>query len=79
MQWLFPKCPLFAPLLLLTVTMLFSVVGEGGARQSELVNWYLKEIEADIESMQELTSKKQLAEKIVERLVNHVRMFISPL
>lgn len=41
-------------------------------RQSDLVNWYLKEIEADIETMQELAAKKLLVEKIVERLVHHV-------
>ncbi len=46
--------------------------GEGGARQSQLVNWYLKEIEAELDSVEEVKSKKLLVEKIVERLVQRV-------
>lgn len=48
--------------------------GESGSRQSEVVNWYLKEVEADIETVQELAAKKILVEKIVERLVKHVSL-----
>lgn len=47
-------------------------LGEGGTRKSQLVNWYLKEIEADIDTVEELAAKKGLVEKIVERLVKHV-------
>ena len=45
---------------------------EGGVRQGELVNWYLKEIEGEIETLQELTDKKLLVEKVIDRLVHHV-------
>lgn len=46
--------------------------GGEGVRRSELVDWYLKEIEQDIETIEELTSKKILVEKIIERLMHHV-------
>lgn len=52
------------------------MLGDGGARQSQLINWYLKEIEADIETVEELTAKKLLVEKIVERLVHHVSVHV---
>lgn len=45
---------------------------EGGVRLEELVNWYLKEIEGEIETVQELTDKKLLVEKVIDRLVHHV-------
>ena len=43
-----------------------------GTRRSELVNWYLKEMESEIESEAELMERKVLAEKVVYRLVHHV-------
>ena len=46
--------------------------GEEGARQGELVNWYLGEIEGDIDSVEMLAEKKVLVEKVIERLVQHV-------
>ena len=45
---------------------------DSGVRRSDLVNWYLKEIEADIESEAELVDKEVLVEKVVYRLVHHV-------
>ena len=50
---------------------------EGGVRQGDLVNWYLKEIEGEIETVQELTDKKLLVEKVIDRLVHHVSHMIS--
>ena len=47
---------------------------EGGVRLEDLVNWYLKEVEAEIETVQELTDKKLLVEKVIDRLVNHVSL-----
>ena len=49
------------------------VEAAGWARQAELVNWYLSEIEEDIESVEMLAEKKLLVEKVIERLVQHVR------
>ena len=43
-----------------------------GVREGELVNWYLKEVADDIENVEELTEKKLLVEKVIERLVQHV-------
>ena len=36
------------------------------------MNWYLKEVEADIETIEELAEKKVLVEKVMDRLVQHV-------
>ena len=42
-------------------------------RQGQLVNWYLSEIEGDIDSVEMLAEKKVLVEKVIERLIHHVR------
>ena len=44
----------------------------GGMRRSEVINWYLKEIESDISSVGELADRKALVEKIIDRLMHHV-------
>ena len=44
-----------------------------GVRQGQLVNWYLSEIEGDIDSVEMLAEKKVLVEKVIERLIHHVR------
>lgn len=36
------------------------------------MNWYLKEIESEIDSEMELVNKKGLIEKVIHRLVNYV-------
>jgi len=41
-----------------------------GTRRSELVNWYLKEMESEIETEAELNERKILAEKVITRLTN---------
>ena len=47
--------------------------GDGsGLRQSQLVQWYLEEIESDIDSEAELLEKKTLVEKVIYRLIHHV-------
>ena len=52
--------------------MTVTCTGEEGARQSQLVNWYLGEIEGDIESVEMLAEKKVLVEKVIDRLIHHV-------
>lgn len=37
-----------------------------------MVNWYLKEIESEIDSEEELVNKKGLIEKVIHRLVHYV-------
>ena len=46
--------------------------GQGGARRSELVEWYLGEVEGEIESVEELSQRKRVVEKVIDRLVDHV-------
>jgi hypothetical protein len=59
--------------------LLFFFPEEGGVRQDELINWYLKEMESEIETVQELTDKKLLVEKVIDRLVHHVSHMTSKL
>lgn len=43
-------------------------------KKSAVVNWYLKEIEAEIDSEEELINKKGLVEKVIHRLVHYVSL-----
>lgn len=43
-----------------------------GIRKSDLIEWYLRMIEDQIESEEELVEKKELIEKVVDRLIYHV-------
>ena len=45
---------------------------EGGTRRGDLVNWYLHEMEGEIDSVEELAERKVLVEKVIDRLVQHV-------
>lgn len=45
---------------------------ESALKRSELVNWYLKEIESEIDSEEELINKKRIIEKVVHRLTHYV-------
>lgn len=44
---------------------------EGGTRRGDLVNWYLHEMEGEIDSVEELAERKVLVEKVIDRLVQH--------
>ena len=46
-----------------------------GTRKSDLVGWYLGEIQEEIESEEELVEKKVMVEKIIDRLVNQDQVF----
>jgi len=52
---------------------LFLVDEESSLKKSELINWYLKEIESEIDSEMELINKKTMIEKVIYRLVHYVR------
>lgn len=55
----------------------FVAAGDGvfeGIRKSEVVNAYLEQISNQIESEEELLEKKSLIERIIDRLIYHVRM-----
>lgn len=47
----------------------------GGVHKSELIGWYLNEIESQIENEQQLNEQSCLIEKILHRLINYVRFF----
>ncbi|ESO02705.1 hypothetical protein HELRODRAFT_185013 [Helobdella robusta] len=51
--------------------------GCGGVTMSALVDWYLKEIEDEIDSEEELLTKKSLVEKVIKRLINHDHVLIK--
>ncbi|XP_061746986.1 DNA replication licensing factor MCM6 isoform X2 [Nerophis ophidion] len=46
-------------------------------KKSAVVNWYLKEIESEIDSEEELIHKKGLIEKVIHRLVNYDHILIQ--
>ncbi|KAM6918316.1 DNA replication licensing factor MCM6 [Xenentodon cancila] len=46
-------------------------------KKTAVVNWYLKEIESEIESEEELISKKGLIEKVLHRLVHYDHILIE--
>lgn len=45
-------------------------------KKSDVLNWYLEETGRDIESQMELLEKKQIAEKVLERLMYHDKILI---
>jgi len=49
------------------------VEDESALKKSGVVNWYLKEIESEIDSEMELINKKTMIEKVIYRLVHYVR------
>jgi len=46
-------------------------------KKSTVVNWYLKEIESEIDSEEELVNKKGLIEKVIHRLVHYDHILIE--
>lgn len=50
---------------------------EGGVRRMDLINWYLKEIESEIETEEELIQRKTIVEKVIDRLVNRDHILIA--
>lgn len=45
---------------------------KGGLKKSELVAWYLDQIQDQIDSEEELLERKNFIEKIIDRLTYHV-------
>lgn len=46
-----------------------------GVRMSSLVDWYLQEMEDEIDTEAELIARKSLVEKVINRLTDNVRLF----
>ena len=60
---------------ILYIYPLFIDVEGAGLRRSNLISWYLGEVESEIESETELLEKKTVIEKVLDRLVHHVSIF----
>ena len=67
--WIFPKNLIFSPLFVLDY-----FVDDTGMRRSDLLNQYLKDIEDQIETEEDLAEKKTLVDKVLDRLINKVRL-----
>uniref|UniRef100_A0A8C3LZJ2 DNA replication licensing factor MCM6 n=1 Tax=Chrysolophus pictus TaxID=9089 RepID=A0A8C3LZJ2_CHRPC len=50
---------------------------DSSLKKSELINWYLKEIESEIESEEELINKKKIIEKVIHRLTHYDHILIE--
>uniref|UniRef100_A0A671NWT2 DNA helicase n=1 Tax=Sinocyclocheilus anshuiensis TaxID=1608454 RepID=A0A671NWT2_9TELE len=50
---------------------------ESSLKKSELINWYLKEMESEIDSEAELVAKKNLIEKVLYRLIHYDYIIIE--
>ncbi|KAK9747350.1 MCM N-terminal domain [Popillia japonica] len=50
---------------------------QGGIHRSDVIDWYLGTIADQIESEDELLEKKQLVEKVIDRLTYHDQVIIS--
>ena len=50
---------------------------EGGAKKSDMVNWYLKEVEGEIDTLEQLAEMKSIVEKVIDRLTHHVSAHIT--
>lgn len=51
----------------------FAEEDDSSLKRSELINWYLKEIESEIESEEQLINKKKIIERVIHRLTHYVR------
>ncbi|XP_071443764.1 DNA replication licensing factor Mcm6 [Hetaerina americana] len=50
--------------------------GSDGLRKSDLVAWYLEQVQESIESEEELLQRKELVEKVIDRLIFRDQVFI---
>ncbi|NWW73343.1 MCM6 factor, partial [Climacteris rufus] len=50
---------------------------DASLKRSELINWYLKEIESEIESEEELINKKKIIERVIHRLTHYDHILIE--
>ncbi|XP_041658338.1 DNA replication licensing factor MCM6 [Cheilinus undulatus] len=64
-------------LLVLHLRKMEEVEEEEELKKSAVVNWYLKEIESEIDSEEELVNKKGLIEKVIHRLVHYDHILIE--
>ncbi|XP_067406010.1 DNA replication licensing factor MCM6 [Emydura macquarii macquarii] len=50
---------------------------DSSLKKSDLINWYLKEIESEIESEEELINRKKIIERVIHRLIHYDHVLIE--
>ncbi|XP_022610782.1 DNA replication licensing factor MCM6 [Seriola dumerili] len=73
----FPEYKRISNLLVLHLRRAEEAEEEEELKKSAVVNWYLKEIESEIDSEEELVNKKGLIEKVIHRLVHYDHILIE--
>ncbi|CAB1416454.1 unnamed protein product [Pleuronectes platessa] len=73
----FPEYRRISNLLVLHLRRAEEAEEEEELKKSAVVNWYLKEIESEIDSEQELVNRKGLIEKVIHRLVHYDHILIE--
>ncbi|XP_062260399.1 DNA replication licensing factor MCM6 [Platichthys flesus] len=73
----FPEYRRISNLLVLHLRKAEEAEEEEELKKSAVVNWYLKEIESEIDSEEELVNRKGLIEKVIHRLVHYDHILIE--
>lgn len=73
----FPEYKRISNLLVLHLRRAEDAEEEEELKKSAVVNWYLKEIESEIDSEEELINRKGLIEKVIYRLVHYDHILIE--
>ncbi|XP_035027429.1 DNA replication licensing factor MCM6 [Hippoglossus stenolepis] len=73
----FPEYRRISNLLVLHLRRAEEAEEEEELKKSAVVNWYLKEIESEIDSEEELVNRKGLIEKVIHRLVHYDHILIE--
>ncbi|XP_044098500.1 DNA replication licensing factor MCM6 isoform X2 [Neovison vison] len=73
----FPEYCRISNLIVLHLRKMEEEEDESALKRSELVNWYLKEIESEIDSEEELINKKRIIEKVIHRLTHYDHVLIE--
>ncbi|XP_054452060.1 DNA replication licensing factor MCM6 [Anoplopoma fimbria] len=73
----FPEYRRISNLLVLHLRRAEEAEEEEALKKSAVVNWYLKEIESEIDSEEELVNRKGLIEKVLHRLVHYDHILIE--
>ncbi|XP_036822281.1 DNA replication licensing factor MCM6 [Oncorhynchus mykiss] len=73
----FPEYRRISNLLVLHLRRAEEAEEEEELKKSALINWYLKEMESEIDSEEELIHKKSLIEKVLHRLVHYDHILIE--
>lgn len=73
----FPEYRRISNLLVLHLRRAEEAEEEEELKKSAVINWYLKEMESEIDSEEELINRKSLIEKVLHRLVHYDHILIE--